>query len=146
MDLQECLAEISKSIDAIEEELGSATGYAADARSYADSANSEAYNAQECAENAESAVDEALSMLNTLRDEYNELVERIEELTVEEDEDGEKSVHLSDLQKDIAKHKVKVLKLKENAPHATAQQIAEQLGIGEFLVRRILELSTTQAA
>lgn len=146
MDLQECLAEISKSIDAMEEELNNATCSANEARNYADSASSEAYSAQENAEAAEAAVDEALGMLSTLRDEYNELVERIEELTVVEDEDGEKSVHLSDLQKDIAKHKVKVLKLKENAPRATAQQIAEQLGIGEFLVRRILELHTTQAA
>lgn len=142
MDLHECLREISSSMDAIEEQLNEATSNAEAAKNYADSAESEAYQAKEHAEYAESNCDEALSMLDTMRTEFAELQERIEEMerNAEGDDGEEKSPHLSDLQKDIAKHKVKVLKLKEKHPTATAQQIAANLKIGEFLVKRILEV------
>ena len=146
MDLQECLEEMTDSINQIEEQLINAESNANAAKCYAESAESEAYQAKEHAEYAESNIDDAKSILDTLREEFDELQERIEELTVEEDEDGEKSVHLSDLQKDMAKHKVKVLKLRQKHPSATVKQLAKHLGLGEFLVKRILESEGTKAA
>ena len=141
MDIPEALDAISKSIDEIE-------SYLSTAEDEARSASSNAYDAKASADEAETQADECIrsiesaqSSLNTLHDEYNELVERIDE-----DSQGEESGSASSLQKDIAKYKVKVLSLRSRNSSVTVKAIAEHLGIGEFLVSRILELETTQAA
>ena len=139
MDIPEALDAISESIDNIESQLSTAEEEARSASSNAYDAKNNAESAEQQADYCTGSIEEAQGSLNTLRDEYNELVKRIDE-----DSQGEESASASDLQKDIARWKVKVLALKSQGMNL--KTIANRLEIGEFLVSRILELETTQAA
>ena len=146
MDLQGILSEMASSLDNLEEQFVNAENEAEAAELASYEAKQHAYEAEEKAEWAKSSAREGQAILGTLREEFSQLQELIEEMETNLDEKGEKDPKLSDLQKDIAKHKVKVLKIKERNPGATSKAIAEHLGIGEFLVSRILELESTRAA
>ena len=139
MDIPEALDTISESIDNIESQLNTAEEEAGNASGYAYEAKDNAESAETQADYCRSSIEEAQSSLNALREEYQELVKRIDE-----DSQGEDSGSASDLQKDIARWKVKVLALKSQGMNL--KTIAEHLGIGEFLVSRILELEETKAA
>ena len=139
MDIPEALDAISESIDNIESQLSTAEEEARSASSNAYDAKNNAESAEQQADYCTGSIEEAQGSLNTLRDEYNELVERIDE-----DSQGEESASASDLQKDITRWKVKVLALKSQGMNL--KTIANRLEIGEFLVSRILEMETTQAA
>ena len=139
MDIPEALDAINESIDNIDSQLGTAEGEAGNASSYAYDAKSAAESAEQQADYCIGSIEEAQSSLNALREEYQELVKRIDD-----DSQGEESGSASDLQKDIARWKVKVLALKSQGMNL--KTIAEHLGIGEFLVSRILDLEETKAA
>jgi chromosome segregation ATPase len=130
MDIPEALEAISESIDEIESQLSTASDEAGNASSNAYDAKNHAAEAEQQADYCLGSIEEAQGRLSTLRDEYQELVEQIDE--------GEESGSASSLQKDIARWKVKVLALKKGGN--SVKVIANHLGIGEFLVSRILEL------
>jgi chromosome segregation ATPase len=139
MDIPEALEAISESIDEIESQLSTAEDEARNASSHAYDAKGSAEEAETQADYCIGSIEEAQGSLSTLRDEYQELVERIDE-----DSQGEESGSASSLQKDIARHKVKVLNLKKKGH--SVKTIAKHLEIGEFLVSRILELEDSQVA
>lgn len=145
MDIPELISEMDRSIDAIENELASAEEEAGNASSSANEASNYATSAEEYADDAVRRVNDAQEALSTLRDEFSQLVEQVEALIAkgtDAEAIRENPAH-SDLQRDMNKHKEKVLRL-HNAG-ANVRQIAQKLGIGEFLVSRILE-STQKAA
>lgn len=144
MDIPDLIHEIDQSLDTIESELGSAEQEASHASGYANEASSYAAAAEEYADNAVRRVNDAQEALSTLRDEFSQLVEQVEALIAkgtDAEAIKENPAH-SDLQRDMNKHKEKVLRLHNEG--ANTRQIAQKLGIGEFLVSRILE--STQAA
>lgn len=146
MDIPQLISEIDRSIDMIESQLNEAESEANSARSYAEEASGYASSAEEYAGNAESQVEEAQGALSTLRDEFSQLVEQVEALMAkgtDAEQIRENPAH-SDLQRDMNRYKEKVMRL-HNAG-ANVRQIAQKLEIGEFLVSRILERESAQAA
>jgi chromosome segregation ATPase len=141
MDIPKAVQAISNNLDELEGSLGHAHDEASNASSEAYDAKHAAERAEEQADECVSSIENAQSELEEVREAFNELQERIDEM--EQNEDGEKSPGLSDLQKDIARNKVRVLAAKKTHPSASAATIASALGIGEFLVKRILELEAT---
>jgi len=142
MDITELLSELDSSIDTVEEHMNDAQNNAGEASGAAREAYQSASEAEDRADAAYSSAEEGLSAISTLREELSQLQEQVEEL-LRGEETGE---GVSDLQKDINKWKVKVLAINAKNPSVSVEKIATHLGIGSFLVSRILEMNASEAA
>ena len=133
--------EIIDMIDTLESEITTAHEEAQNAASCAEDASSQAYEAHQQAEYCQSTLDDAQDSLRALREAVDELPDEDEESTAHESSTGS-----SDLQKDIAKWKDKVLKVHKTNSQLSVEKIAEHFEIGTFLVSRILEIATSEKA
>ena len=135
MDIPEAVEEMQSHIDELEGYLDTAREEAQSASNYAIEAREQASNSETYADYCVGTVENAMSELSEICQAFRELQDRLEE-----EEGGEESAGSSDLQKDIARWKVKVMSWRERG--ANAKQIAAKLDIGEFLVSRILEMES----
>ena len=136
MEPLERVDKLYRLIQETEEQRNTARKHALQAHKLAGIARCNADMAEDEADYCDDRLNIIEELLSSIREEVEELQEYIEE--AESEEDGEPSVHLSQMEKDVRRYKARVLQTKKNHPSATSKAIAEHLGITEILVSRIL--------